>query len=222
MLAHGTTTFECKSGYGLSRRRRGALGRARGSVARPRDAARPGRPRCSRTRCPRDTTRRRGWSVVAEMLPDVLAAGDVSALDIYVESVAFRNEDLRRMGELAARARDSICARTSSSSTANGSVPVAIEIGARSVDHLACLPDDAVRRSRPVADRRGAAARRRVPRRRAPGPGRERWPTPGRSACSATDLQPGHVAGPVAAAGDRAGRPPLPLVGARGAAGAAR
>jgi imidazolonepropionase len=64
------------------------------------------------------------------------------ALDIYVESIAFTNEHLARMGELAhdhglalrAHVEQFACHR---------SVPVALEAGARSVDHLACLhPDD--------------------------------------------------------------------------------
>ena len=47
-----------------------------------------------------------GWmDVVEEMLPEVAAIPEVQALDLYVESVAFTNEHLRRMGALAARAR---------------------------------------------------------------------------------------------------------------------
>ena len=78
---------------------------------------------------------------VEAMLPDVLAAGRVSALDIYVESVAFGNEHLRRMGELAARHGLDLRAHVEQFN-ANYSVPVALEAGARSVDHLACLPEE--------------------------------------------------------------------------------
>ena len=74
---------------------------------------------------------------------DTLAAeADVDALDIYVESVAFRNEDLERMGEIARREGVPLRAHVEQFN-ANRSVPVALAAGARSVDHLACLhPDD--------------------------------------------------------------------------------
>ena len=89
-----------------------------------------------------DGYERDAWmDVVEQMLPDVLAAGEVSALDIYVESVAFSNDDLRRMGELARRHELDLRAHVEQFN-ANGSVPVALEAGARSVDHLACLTDD--------------------------------------------------------------------------------
>jgi imidazolonepropionase len=78
---------------------------------------------------------------VAAMLPDVLAAGAVSALDIYVESAAFSNDDLRQMGELASAHSLDLRAHVEQFN-ANHSVPVAVQAGARSVDHLSCLPDD--------------------------------------------------------------------------------
>jgi imidazolonepropionase len=67
---------------------------------------------------------------------------DVDALDVYVESVAFGNEDLERLGAIAARAGVPLRAHVEQFNT-NRSVPVALAAGARSVDHLACLhPDD--------------------------------------------------------------------------------
>src|SRR6185369_5391014 len=64
------------------------------------------------------------------------------ALDIYVESVAFGLDDLRRMGALAAEHHRDLRAHVEQFSTMR-SVPVALQAGARSVDHLACLhPDD--------------------------------------------------------------------------------
>jgi imidazolonepropionase len=132
MLAHGTTTFEAKTGYGLSRE--GELRAAR--LARALGADR--------------VTGLFAHSVPAGFTPgewmdeaDSLAAeADVDALDIYVESVAFRNEDLARLGEIARRERVPLRAHVEQFN-ANRSVPVALEAGARSVDHLACLhPDD--------------------------------------------------------------------------------
>ena len=132
MLAHGTTTVEGKTGYGLSREgelravRLGARGR------RPRH--RPVRPRGAR----RATTPRAGWTRSTRWPP----RREVDALDIYVESVAFRNEDLERLGEIARREGVPLRAHVEQFN-ANRSVPVALAAGARSVDHLACLhPDD--------------------------------------------------------------------------------
>jgi imidazolonepropionase len=142
MLAHGTTTFECKSGYGLSPEQElRAL-----SLARALDA-----------RAPQTTTSTallahavpegydaNGWlDAVATLLPEALSSGSVSALDIYVESVAFDTGHLRRMGDLAAQHGVDLRAHVEQFSTMH-SVPVAIESGARSVDHLACLPPDEV------------------------------------------------------------------------------
>ena len=80
-----------------------------------------------------------GWMDVVD---ELAAEADVDALDIYVESVAFRNEDLERLGEIARREGVPLRAHVEQFN-ANRSVPVALAAGARSVDHLACLhPDD--------------------------------------------------------------------------------
>jgi imidazolonepropionase len=142
MLAHGTTTFECKSGYGLS---------LEGEIRSVRLAAQLAGQVVQQTRSTGllahaipDGYDRSSWMDAAEqMLSDVLAAGRVSALDIYVESVAFSNDDLRRMGQLAAANSLDLRAHVEQFN-ANGSVPVAVEAGARSVDHLSCLPDDEI------------------------------------------------------------------------------
>jgi imidazolonepropionase len=132
MLAHGTTAFEGKSGYGLSvdaEARAIRLGRELGAD--------------------------RMTGLFAHAIPpgydadtwmdevDGLAADcDVDALDIYVESVAFANEHLERLGAIAAREGVALRAHVEQFN-ANRSVPVALAAGARSVDHLACLhPDD--------------------------------------------------------------------------------
>src|SRR6202012_4927607 len=73
---------------------------------------------------------------------DLAKLTEVDALDIYVESVAFRNEDLARLGETARREHVPLRAHVEQFAT-HRSVPVALEAGARSVDHLACIhPDD--------------------------------------------------------------------------------
>ena len=97
MLEHGTTVFEGKTGYGLSRE-----GEAR--------AARLGRELAARVVQPMTVT-----GLFAHAVPPGFTADawmdeaealarecDVDALDIFVESVAFGNEHLARMGEIAA------------------------------------------------------------------------------------------------------------------------
>jgi imidazolonepropionase len=139
MLAHGTTTFECKSGYGLSEegelralalaeRLDGRVAQTTTSTALLAHAVPPGRDADA-------------WmDVVATLVPRTTA----SALDIYVESVAFTNDHLRRMGELAVEHGRALRAHVEQFN-ANRSVPVALAAGARSVDHLACLHPDDVR-----------------------------------------------------------------------------
>jgi imidazolonepropionase len=137
MLAHGTTTFEAKSGYGLSEAAElRALGLAEvlgtrvpqttTSTALLAHAVPPGRDAAE-------------WmEAIAGLVPQTRA----SALDIYVETVAFGLDDLRRMGALAAAHGRDLRAHVEQFSTMR-SVPVALAAGARSVDHLACLhPDD--------------------------------------------------------------------------------
>ena len=65
-----------------------------------------------------------------------------SALDIFVESIAFGLEHLERMGALASRFGVALRAHVEQFTTMR-SVPVALVHGARSVDHLSKLhPDD--------------------------------------------------------------------------------
>jgi imidazolonepropionase len=132
MLAHGTTTFEAKTGYGLSREQE-----------------------LRAVRLARELHADAVTGLFAHAVPpgmhaaewmdevDALAAeANVGALDIYVESVAFSNDDLARLGEIAAREGVPLRAHVEQFN-ANRSVPVALAAGARSVDHLACLhPDD--------------------------------------------------------------------------------
>jgi imidazolonepropionase len=133
MLAHGTTSFECKSGYGLS---------VDGELRALRLAASLGESVVQRTRSTAllahavpDGYNAASWmEEVARMLPV-----QASALDIYVESVAFSNDDLRIMGALASEYGLDLRAHVEQFNY-NGSTEVAIELGARSVDHLACLP----------------------------------------------------------------------------------
>jgi imidazolonepropionase len=137
MLQHGTTAFEGKTGYGLSHdgeARAARLGRELGSrVVQPMrltglfaHAVPPG-------------STADAWMDEAEALAREC---DVDALDIFVESVAFTNEHLARMGRIARDTGRPLRAHVEQLAT-HRSVPVALEWGARSVDHLSCLhPDD--------------------------------------------------------------------------------
>ena len=150
MLVHGTTALEGKTGYGLSRdgeARAVRLGRAlAGRIPQPMTmtglfahAVPPG-------------TTADAWLEEAEALAREC---DVDALDIFVESVAFTNEHLARMGAVA-RAPSTISP--------------------------ACIPTTSRRSPRPSARRCSSpgpsCSVASTPRRRV------RSPTPARSACS--------------------------------------
>jgi imidazolonepropionase len=142
MLAAGTTTFECKSGYGLSREQElRALALARQLQA---EVAQTTTSTALLAHSVPSGYTADGWMDEVElMLPEVLALGDVSALDIFVESVAFSNAHLERMGALAARAGLALRSHVEQFGGYR-SVPVALAAGARSVDHLATLHRDDV------------------------------------------------------------------------------
>src|SRR3954464_11701873 len=69
-------------------------------------------------------------------------SADVDALAIYVESGAFGNEHLERLGRVARERGLPLRAHVEQFGE-NRSVPVALAAGARSGDHLACLHPDA-------------------------------------------------------------------------------
>lgn len=142
MLTWGTTAFECKSGYGLSRE---------AELRSLRLAARLDQRVVQETASTALLAHALpagfdadGWlDAVEAMLPQALAQSPgIRALDVYVESIAFTNDHLRRVGALAAAYGLDLRAHVEQFAT-HRSVPVALELGARSVDHLACLhPDD--------------------------------------------------------------------------------
>jgi imidazolonepropionase len=135
MLRLGTTAFEGKTGYGLSRE-----GEARAA-------------RLGRELRPRQPMRLTG--LFAHAIPPGFTADawmdeaealarecDVDALDIFVESVAFGNGHLARMGAIARDTGRPLRAHVEQLSTMR-SVPVALEWNARSLDHLSRMhPDD--------------------------------------------------------------------------------
>jgi imidazolonepropionase len=137
LLQHGTTAFEGKTGYGLSR-----SGEER--------AARLGRALAARVAQPMTVT-----GLFAHAVPPGFSADewmdeaealarecDVDALDIFVETIAFALEHFDRWGRLAAELGLPLRAHAEQLSTMR-SVAVALEHGARSLDHLSRIhPDD--------------------------------------------------------------------------------
>jgi len=139
MLRSGTTTFECKSGYGLS-----TAGELRalqlatelsGIVSQVTT-----RTALLAHAVPDGYTTATWMDEVEQMLPEALE--HASALDIFVESIAFGLDDLDRLGRLATGAGVRLRAHVEQFTTMR-SVPVALKHNARSLDHLSVIhPDD--------------------------------------------------------------------------------
>lgn len=141
MLAWGTTTFEGKSGYGLSRD--GELRALRLAAAlRGRVAQETVATALLAHAVPPGWTADGWMDEVAAMLPTVARDTVAESLDIFVESIAFSNEHLARMGALAREHGLVLRAHVEQLAT-HRSVPVALDADARSVDHLSLVhPDD--------------------------------------------------------------------------------
>ena len=130
MLGSGTTTYEAKSGYGLDRetelaqlrvvRNAGGVPTFLGAHTVPPEFADAG-----------------AASYVDFLITDVLpdAARLAEAADVFLERGAFGVEDARRYLE-ACRAAGLALRLHGDQFTEAGAVPLAIELGARSVDHL--------------------------------------------------------------------------------------
>ena len=137
MLASGTTTFEGKSGYGLDRETELASLRAirdaggcptwLGAHAVPPEFA--------------DAAAYLDYAL-AEVLP--AAAKLAEAADVFLERGAFDVRQARRYLE-ACRAAGLALRLHGDQFTERGAVPLAVELGARSVDHLEATGPDGVR-----------------------------------------------------------------------------
>jgi imidazolonepropionase len=128
MLAHGTTTFEAKSGYGLDRETELAslrAIRASGGIATWLGAH----------AVPPEFSGQDNYLdfALAEVLPE--AARQAEAADVFLERGAFDASHARRYLE-ACRAEGLALRLHGDQFTEAGAIPLAIEFGARSVDHL--------------------------------------------------------------------------------------
>ena len=136
MLRHGTTAWEGKSGYGLDRETELASLRAvRSAGGSPTWLGAHAVP-----------PERRGadayldWAL-AEVLPDASRLAD--AADVFLERGAFDAVQARRYLE-ACRAAGLALRLHGDQFTESGAIPLAIELGARSVDHLEATGPDGV------------------------------------------------------------------------------
>ncbi len=137
MLKAGTTTFEAKSGYGLDRetelaqlraiRAEGGIPTFLGAHATPPEHLDPD-------------------AYLDFLLADVLpeAAGLAEAADVFLERGAFDGRQARRYLEACAAA--GLALRLHGDQfTESGAIALAVELGARSVDHLEATGADGVR-----------------------------------------------------------------------------
>lgn len=137
MLAHGTTTFEAKTGYGLDRdtelAQLKAIGEAGGVPTWLGAHAVP--PEFDDADAYLDFA-------LAEVLP--AAARLAEAADVFLERGAFSAAQARRY-LLACREAGLVLRLHADQFTEAGGVPLALELGARSVDHLEATGPDGVR-----------------------------------------------------------------------------
>jgi imidazolonepropionase len=136
MLAHGTTAFECKTGYGASPD--AELRQAR--LARRLAEQVPQTVRVTLLPCHAvpDGWTRADWvtAAVTEIIPAAAAEGLVDAVDIYVEpSIGFTLDDLGRVA--AAAAEHTLALRVHADQLEDGGgTAAAVAHAARAADHL--------------------------------------------------------------------------------------
>ncbi len=138
MRAHGTTTFEAKSGYGLDRdtelaslraiKAAGGVPTWLGAHAVPPEFDGDGDAYLD--------------FALADVLPD--AAQVAEAADVFLERGAFDAKQARRYLE-ACRDAGLALRLHGDQFTEQGAIPLAVELGARSVDHLEATGDEGVR-----------------------------------------------------------------------------
>jgi len=138
MLEHGTTTFEAKSGYGLDRETELASLRAiRGAGGIPTWLGAHAVP----PEFEGDADAYLDFAL-AEVLPE--AAAIAEAADVFLERGAFDVGQARRYLE-ACRDAGLALRLHGDQFTEQGAIPLAVELGARSVDHLEATGPDGIR-----------------------------------------------------------------------------
>lgn len=140
LLAEGVTTLEIKSGYGLDHDEELKMLRAIATVA----AAIPAEVEATflgAHTVPAGVDRARYMDeLIGRTLPTVADAGLASAVDIYVEPIAFDTSDLKRLFE-AARSRGLQVKVHAEQLSHTGAAATAAHHGAVSADHLEWLDE---------------------------------------------------------------------------------
>ena len=135
MLAHGTTTVEMKTGYGLSVEAELRQGR----LARKLADETPQTATVTLLACHAvpEGMERTQWveTVCEELIPRAVEEGLVDAVDVYVEDIAFSVEDLERVAQAAAARGLSVRCHADQLGW-TGAAEAAVSLGARSADHL--------------------------------------------------------------------------------------
>jgi len=143
MAAHGTTTMELKSGYGLSVE--GELRQLR--LARRLTEAVPQMCALTLLACHAvpDGWAREDWVAAAcdELIPAAVAEGLADAVDIYVEDIAFSLSDLERVAAAASAAGLPLRVHADQLGP-SGAAEAAAALGSRSADHLNHVSDAGV------------------------------------------------------------------------------
>lgn len=145
MLASGTTAVELKTGYGLSvegELRQARLANELGMVAIPQAFA------VTLLAChavPQGLTRDE-WVKIAcrELIPAAAREGLVSAVDVYVEDIAFSVDDFLRVAAVAREHGLAIRCHADQLGPSGGA-EAAVRAGARNVDHLNHLSPEGIR-----------------------------------------------------------------------------
>lgn len=142
MLEHGTTTAEAKSGYGLDRGSETKMLRAieRAAANSPVDVS----PTfLAHTPAPEfEGSEEYIEYVIREMLPE--ASRHARAADIFLERGSFEVPEARRYFE-ACKKHGLALRMHGDQFTERGAIPLAVEVGARSVDHLEATGEEGAR-----------------------------------------------------------------------------
>jgi len=144
MLRHGTTALELKTGYGLSVD--GELRQARLARRLAEDAPQTTTVTLLACHAVPDGFTREEWvdEVCVELIPRASEERLVDAVDVYVEDIAFSVDDLRAVA-VAARGQGLAVRCHADQLGPSGAAQAAVELGARSADHLNHTDADGVR-----------------------------------------------------------------------------
>ncbi|MGH2709990.1 MAG: imidazolonepropionase [Actinomycetota bacterium] len=135
MAAHGTTALELKTGYGLSVE--AELRQARLARRLAEEAPQTATVTLLAGHAVPEGMTAEAWLRLAceELIPAAARENLCDAVDIYVEDIAFTNEDLERVAAVAAKHGLPIRCHAEQLSW-TGSAEIAAALGARSADHL--------------------------------------------------------------------------------------